>query len=53
MCGPIYVTQTTIALTILHKIHYSIEVPKANKKGLLAFKIKPEVASPEMTSLEG
>jgi G:T-mismatch repair DNA endonuclease (very short patch repair protein) len=25
---PVYVTQTTIALTILHKIHYSIEVPK-------------------------
>jgi hypothetical protein len=37
---PVYVTQTTIAVTILHKIHYSIEVPKANKKGLLAFKIK-------------
>jgi G:T-mismatch repair DNA endonuclease (very short patch repair protein) len=25
---PVYVTQTTIAVTILHKIHYSIEVPK-------------------------
>ena len=28
---PVYVTQTTIAVTILHKIHYSIEVPKTNK----------------------
>jgi hypothetical protein len=27
---PVYVTQTTIAVTILHKIHYSIEVPKTN-----------------------
>jgi G:T-mismatch repair DNA endonuclease (very short patch repair protein) len=25
---PVYVTQATIAVTILHKIHYSIEVPK-------------------------
>jgi G:T-mismatch repair DNA endonuclease (very short patch repair protein) len=25
---PVYVTQTTIAVTILHKIHNSIEVPK-------------------------
>jgi G:T-mismatch repair DNA endonuclease (very short patch repair protein) len=25
---PVYVTQTTIAVNILHKIHYSIEVPK-------------------------
>jgi hypothetical protein len=25
---PVYVTQTIIAVTILHKIHYSIEVPK-------------------------
>jgi G:T-mismatch repair DNA endonuclease (very short patch repair protein) len=25
---PVYVTQTTIAVTILHIIHYSIEVPK-------------------------
>ena len=25
---PVYVTQTTIAVTILHKIHHSIEVPK-------------------------
>jgi hypothetical protein len=25
---PGYVTQTTIAVTLLHKIHYSIEVPK-------------------------
>ena len=24
-------TQTTIAVTILHKIHYSIEVPKTKK----------------------
>jgi len=32
---PIYVTQTTIAVTMLHKIHYSIEVPKT----LLVFKI--------------
>jgi hypothetical protein len=24
------VTQTTIAVTILHKIHYSIEVPKTD-----------------------
>jgi hypothetical protein len=28
---PVYVTQTTIAVTILHKIHYSIEVPKKNQ----------------------
>jgi len=27
---PVYVTQTTIAVTILHKIHYSIQVPKTN-----------------------
>ena len=26
--NPVYVTQTTIAVTILYKIHYSIEVPK-------------------------
>jgi G:T-mismatch repair DNA endonuclease (very short patch repair protein) len=26
--NPVYVTQKTIAVTILHKIHYSIEVPK-------------------------
>ena len=25
-------TQTTIAVTILHKIHYSIEVPKTKKR---------------------
>ena len=25
-------TQTTIAVTILHKIHYSIEVPKTKTK---------------------
>ena len=25
---PVYVTQTTIAVTILHKIPYSIKVPK-------------------------
>jgi G:T-mismatch repair DNA endonuclease (very short patch repair protein) len=25
---PVFVTQTTIAVTILHEIHYSIEVPK-------------------------
>jgi G:T-mismatch repair DNA endonuclease (very short patch repair protein) len=25
---PVYVTQTAIAVTILHKIHYSIKVPK-------------------------
>jgi hypothetical protein len=31
MYGPEYVTQTTIAVTILHKIHYSIEVPKTKK----------------------
>ena len=29
---PVYVTQTTIAVTILHKIHYSIEVPKAKQR---------------------
>ena len=29
---PVYVTQTTIAVTILHKIHYSIEVPKNKTK---------------------
>ena len=29
---PVYVTQTTIAVTILHKIHYSIEVPKTKKR---------------------
>jgi hypothetical protein len=28
---PVYVTQTIIAVTILHKIHYSIEVLKQNK----------------------
>ena len=28
---PVYVTQTTIAVTILHKIHYSIEVLKKQK----------------------
>ena len=39
MYGPEYVTQTTIAVTILHKIHYSIEVPKTKKNGLLVFKI--------------
>ena len=40
MCGPVYVTQTTIAVTILHKIHYSIiEVSKTKKNGLLVFKI--------------
>ena len=26
--NPVYVTQTTPAVTILHKIHYTIEVPK-------------------------
>ena len=37
---PVYVTQTTIAVTILHKIHYNIEVlKKKNKTGLLVFKI--------------
>jgi G:T-mismatch repair DNA endonuclease (very short patch repair protein) len=25
---PVFVTQTIIAVTILHEIHYSIEVPK-------------------------
>jgi G:T-mismatch repair DNA endonuclease (very short patch repair protein) len=25
---PVYVSQITIAVTILHKIHYSIELPK-------------------------
>ena len=39
MCGPVYVPQSTIAVTILHKIHYSIEVPKTKKNGLLVFKI--------------
>ena len=29
---PVYVTQTTIAVTILHTIHYSIEVPKTKTK---------------------
>ena len=29
---PVYVTQTTIAVTILHTIHYSIEVPKTKKQ---------------------
>jgi hypothetical protein len=29
---PVYVTQTTIAVTILHKIHYSIEDPKAKQR---------------------
>ena len=33
---PVYVTQTTIAVTILHKIHYCIEVPKAKKNGLFS-----------------
>ena len=28
-------TQTTIAVTILHEIHYSIEVPKTKQNGLL------------------
>jgi hypothetical protein len=39
MSLPVYVTQTTIAVTKLHKINYSIEVPKSNKNGLLVFKI--------------
>jgi hypothetical protein len=29
---PVYVTQTTIAVTILHRIHYSIDVPKTKKR---------------------
>jgi hypothetical protein len=29
---PVYATQTTIAVSILHKIHYGIEVLKKNKK---------------------
>jgi hypothetical protein len=37
-CYKTFHFQTTIAVTILHKIHYSIEVPK-NKNGLLVFKI--------------
>jgi hypothetical protein len=34
---PVYVTQTTIAVTIVHKIHYSIEVPKTKQKRIIGF----------------
>ena len=34
---PVYVTQTTIAVTIFHKIHYSIEVPKTKQKRIIGF----------------
>jgi hypothetical protein len=34
---PVYVTQTTIAVTILHKIHYSIEVLKTKTKRIIGF----------------
>jgi hypothetical protein len=33
----VYVTQTTTAVTILHKIHYSIEVPKTKQKRIIGF----------------
>ena len=34
---PVYVTQTTIAVTILHKKHYSIEVLKTKTKRIIGF----------------
>jgi hypothetical protein len=34
---PVYVTQTTIAVTIVHKIHYSIEVHKTKQKRIIGF----------------